>query len=373
MHLYKTLLILSNFIVLNCFGLDSTREIRSTKIIFEQASTPSSPEVGSNKIYVKADQKIYSQNNLGTETEIGSGGGGGGGGSQIEDTNILKVISTFDSSLGLSSTTNITSLTFKLTHDASIVQFSEITFPVVPKFRGSDLTIFLDVLTTATVGNFKIIITDETNATTLTDSTIYPQNGSLPDSRFIDFSTADTTASIKVRIEALVEGGSPVSEFADVYIKKKQFSTQRTAYIKDVKALSTGGGAATSAVWATRELNTVEGDTDIISNLAANVFTLEAGFYEISAYATTLVSSSSKLRLYDTVNASVILEGANHFINNGAGAAFTVTMFGTIDLLESTQIKMEQIVQTGNPSSYGYPTNIGSDEVYSIIKITRYR
>ena len=40
---------------------------------------------------------------------------------------------------------------------------------------------------------------------------------------------------------------------------------ERVAYIKDVKAHNTPGGTATLGSYETRDLNTVEGDTDIWS------------------------------------------------------------------------------------------------------------
>lgn len=45
-------------------------------LTFQQISTPSNPASGSNKIYVKADNKFYTLTSAGVETEVGTGAGG---------------------------------------------------------------------------------------------------------------------------------------------------------------------------------------------------------------------------------------------------------------------------------------------------------
>ena len=54
------------------------------------------------------------------------------------------------------------------------------------------------------------------------------------------------------------------------------------ALLKDEKNTSTGGGATLEKTWQTRDLNTIESDTDSIVTLSNNVFTLGAGTYLIN-------------------------------------------------------------------------------------------
>lgn len=63
---------------LNFSGLNSL-SVAETLNFSEQSSTPSSPSVGTKKLYAKDDGKLYTLDSTGAEVEVGSGAGGGGG------------------------------------------------------------------------------------------------------------------------------------------------------------------------------------------------------------------------------------------------------------------------------------------------------
>lgn len=141
------------------------------------------------------------------------------GGAGVGDVDILQEISEFDTSQGLTiEPSGVNGETFRLTHDNIATNFAEVTLSVAEKFRGKQLFLQLDINSTAESGNFKVIITDETNLTTLLDSQI-SKNDLLVEKRTLPFSTVDSTASIKVRFEALPESGSPTSDFDDAIIQ----------------------------------------------------------------------------------------------------------------------------------------------------------
>lgn len=45
-------------------------------LVTEQASKPTAPAAGKQRLYMKTDHKLYHEDNGGTETEVGGGGSG---------------------------------------------------------------------------------------------------------------------------------------------------------------------------------------------------------------------------------------------------------------------------------------------------------
>ena len=361
--------IVGMFYALTVQAIGLERNISTAILTLEQIVTPANPSNGFTRIYVKPDGKLYTLTSLGVETELGSGGGAG----INVDPNTLARLSDFDTSLGLTNVATVTDSTFRLTHDPSITQYAEKTISVPVSFRSVSLLLFVDVLTTATANNLKVVITDETNATTLVDAVLLPQLASLPVNRYVEFKTVSTTASIKVRIEALAEAGSPTSDFADVYIKKSQYSSPRTAYILDAKTTGTAGGASSTGSWITRDLNTIEGEIDIVKSLSANVFTLESGLYEIEVYAPAFLSNSTKVRLFDVVNAETIIEGGTFYGFSAAATMTAASVIATLLIENETQIRVEQQFASSHALGLGYAASYGTREIYTNIKITKLR
>src|SRR5690606_1741032 len=80
----------------------------------------------------------------------------------------------------------------------------------------------------------------------------------------------------------------------------------KVAYLKDIKPSGTAGGECTAGIWHTRDLNTVEGDSDIV-NLSANSFTLQPGRYEVDGIVPAFLSNQHKTRLVDSSGATLIV------------------------------------------------------------------
>lgn len=83
----------------------------------------------------------------------------------VGDVDILKSITSLsNTSAGFSEVSSgINNDTFRLTHDGSITEFGETTLTITNKFQGKVLNLFADIATTAASGNFKVVITDESN------------------------------------------------------------------------------------------------------------------------------------------------------------------------------------------------------------------
>lgn len=171
----------------------------------------------------------------------------------------LARLSGFDDSLGLSTVSTIDGDTFRLTHDGSVVQYAEKNVVVTPKFRGKLLYLFTDVITGASSGNFKIIITDESNGSAvLADEVLVPQGeGFLTEKRRISFLTVSDTSLIKIRFEALAEAGSPTSDFDSVTIELAktekreitEYTQQGVEYYYTPVVGNFWDGSGTSALW----------------------------------------------------------------------------------------------------------------------------
>lgn len=155
-----------------------------------------------------------------TDGALTATGGGVGG------VDILEVITSFDSSSGLTTlTSGVNGDTFRLTHAAGSTEFAQRDISLDDKWRNKILELVLDMKTTAASGNFKVIVTDETNTKTLADEVITPQDADAKTSkRRFTFSTTPADgdsdiSTIKVRFEALAEAGSPTSDFDDIVVQ----------------------------------------------------------------------------------------------------------------------------------------------------------
>lgn len=158
----------------------------------------------------------------------------------LSDIDAAARLETFDTTTGYSTVNTINGTTHRLSHDNSLTRYAEKTLSISSKFRGKNLYLTLDLITTASSGNFKVIITDETNSSAeLVNEVLTPQTGSLPIKRSVYFDTASNTASIKVRFEALAQSGSVTTDFDDVVISLTKTETiEVTAIEQDINEFS---------------------------------------------------------------------------------------------------------------------------------------
>jgi hypothetical protein len=149
---------------------------------------------------------------------------------------------------------------------------------------------------------------------------------------------------------------------------------QKTAYLKDVKTSGTAGGASTANTVHTRELNTVEGDSEIIS-LSSNQFTLQPGKYELDARAPGYVTNRQQLFIYNVTDSAYAIDGESEF----AGAASVqqrARLVGTLELSSPKTFELRHWIESANASGLGLaadnnPSNPQTAEIYSVVKITK--
>lgn len=149
--------------------------------------------------------------------------------------------------------------------------------------------------------------------------------------------------------------------------------TPLVAYLKDVKPSGTAGGTFTSGAWRTRTLNTVEGDSSIVS-LSANQFTLAAGKYEIEAYAPAFVVNNNKIRLRNITSSMDSIIGDNGLIHVVSGIPYNTgsRLTGSLNLTASNTFEIQHYcTATRDTDGFGPPSSFGVNEVYTIVKIIR--
>jgi hypothetical protein len=146
----------------------------------------------------------------------------------------------------------------------------------------------------------------------------------------------------------------------------------RIATLSDVKAANTAGGSSTSGSWQTRTLNTLVDPTGIVTSLASNQFVLPAGTYYIEAITPAGASSQHKCKIYNVTDATDALLGTSAQIVSSSASSTDSTVKGhiTISSAKTFELQHRVGVSTGT-SGYGYPSNFGVNEIYSVVKIQK--
>ena len=147
---------------------------------------------------------------------------------------------------------------------------------------------------------------------------------------------------------------------------------QKVAFLKDVKSSGTGGGTFTSGAWRDRTLNTVSGDSEIVS-LSSNEFTLQVGKYIIEGWATGYAVYYHKAKLYDVTNTTDKIIGSSERAEVTDSTATKSNFEDVITLTEATTFKVQHQCQTTNANGFGPANTFSVDEVYAQVKITKLR
>lgn len=146
---------------------------------------------------------------------------------------------------------------------------------------------------------------------------------------------------------------------------------EKTVVIKDVKSSGTDGGTFTSGSYQTRDLNTIEGDSDIVS-LSSNQFVLQPGTYNFECVAPAFRCSTAKSRLQNITDASTVAvsqptqnnTSSGDPINNHISTQFTITAEKTFEV-------QHRCNTTRATNGFGLAASFGDDEVYTQLKIRK--
>ena len=164
--------------------------------------------------------------------------------------------------------------------------------------------------------------------------------------------------------------------------------TSKVATVKDVKAYNVDGGAATTASWLTRDLNTISDPSNIGLSVSANVITVPAGTYSIrwSAPAWRVRQFTSKVEYStDSTFATGVtsVQGSNSFASNASSdgtqsQTLTIGTLASVTFTETTYVRIRQWNKVAKDPAEGETSNAlgvatlvsgAGDAVYTIVEI----
>jgi trimeric autotransporter adhesin len=148
-------------------------------------------------------------------------------------------------------------------------------------------------------------------------------------------------------------------------------SSSNVCYIKDVKSSGISGGNFTSLAWQTRDLNTVEGNSSLVT-LAANQFTLQAGTYIIRIDAPAYAVAGHKAKLRNITDAADAIIGRAAFASNPDAGESTSIAEGMITITSAKVFQVQHYCNvTQNANGFGGSTSMGVIEVYTQLQIIK--
>lgn len=141
------------------------------------------------------------------------------------------------------------------------------------------------------------------------------------------------------------------------------------AVICDQKAAGTNGGTFTSGAWRTRDLNTEPADPDGIVSISSNQFTLGAGTYLIEASASAYNTGRHLTRIYNATSTSVVAYGQLSYTLSSAPITPSAVV-GRVTIAGDTAFEIQHRAEiTSNLYGYGFSSNFGNVEIYTVVKI----
>lgn len=145
----------------------------------------------------------------------------------------------------------------------------------------------------------------------------------------------------------------------------------KTAVISDTRAANTAGGTATSGSHETVTLNTVEGDTSIVS-LGSNQVTLFPGTYVVTGRVPGYQVDSLKSRLRNITLGSTTKAGSSERAGAASGVQAVSTFTHQFTLTTNTVFELQRRVGTTSATNgAGFPANLGENEVYGELVVTK--
>lgn len=146
-------------------------------------------------------------------------------------------------------------------------------------------------------------------------------------------------------------------------------SLEQIDSMRRFESAGTVGGSATTGSWTVFAIDEVEAFWIEGATLSSNQITFPAGTYEIRVEAAFYHGDESKLRLR-TTGGSTELEGISDYGCNGTAPA---VMLGVVTFGSETTCEIQYYVTHtgGGTSGLGNDVNVGAEEVYLRIEITK--
>lgn len=182
------------------------------------------------------------------------------------------------------------------------------------------------------------------------------------------------TAAQGAKADTAVQPGSlgptaTSNDYNDLDNKPAAVVAATTLLAQYQKASGTAGDAMTVSAWNDIPFNTMLANDIAGSSLATPNFTLPAGTYEVHAATDVAYGSSnfSRLRLYNTTDATVALQGVNDAQFAATGKATAI--LGRFTLAAAKDIKLQAYVGGGGSAPQALTT--GDAEVYAAIMLRK--
>lgn len=210
-------------------------------------------------------------------------------------------------------------------------------------------------------------------STLATDGDTFVNFSIVGSSSFDPLVPQNASTIINSSAEMSLQFSVPIAEWTSDAQFLAAVPVQKVCYLKDVKASGVSGGTFTSGSYQTRTLNTIEGDSSIVS-LSSNQFTLPAGKYGIEGSAIGYKVDSHKTIIYNTSDSTTDIIGS---VEESAAVNTTGTrsfLMGEIEITSSKTFELRhRCLTTRSTNGYGDSSSFGDNEIYSQIKITKLR
>lgn len=189
----------------------------------------------------------------------------------------------------------------------------------------------------------------------------------------IDLSTSSTTRHVGYRVDT---AATAADGYFQISASRKPtlvgLPIDQTAYIKDLRAAGTNGGAYTSGTWNTRTLNTVEGNSSFLT-LSSNQFTLPAGTYKITGSAPAYDVNNHHTRIRNVTDGTTAINGSSEYNSTGDATQTRSHVAGIITITATKTFSFQHFIVTNSgveDSGFAYAPQ-GEQELYAILEIQK--
>lgn len=143
--------------------------------------------------------------------------------------------------------------------------------------------------------------------------------------------------------------------------------------LKDVKTLGTNGGTFTTGAWQTRDLNTLtvypSGSTSI--SLSSNQLSISSGTYIIRATCPGVEVNNHQTRFFNVTDGVTLVLGSCEQ-NNEVNLSTSSSIRGFFNIAGTKVCELQhRSSKTEDTDGFGNASGIGTNEIYSVLKIIR--
>jgi hypothetical protein len=144
------------------------------------------------------------------------------------------------------------------------------------------------------------------------------------------------------------------------------------AYLSEVQASGTQGGASVATTWTTRTLNTLVDNTGIVKSLASNTITLDAGTYAVRASSPQNSTNGHKCRIRNTTDGITLVVGETAYNSTSGSFNSPATLEGEFTLTSTKTIALQyySVIAQGT-NGLGIASSSGESEVYGRVILTK--